>query len=266
MIETAKQAAKIAGEFLLQHYGKVPQEAIRKKAASDFLSFVDEKSEEIIVNVIREKYPEHAILAEEGGAEDTSSAYRWIIDPLDGTTNYLAQVPVFSVSIALQKDDELLLGVIYEPLRDELFWAEKGKGAFLNDAQIHVSNKTQLKDSLIATGFPFKSKQFLGTYLSAFEEIFDNCMGMRRLGSAAVDLAYVAAGRFDGFWEIGLNPWDVAAGAVLIQEAGGQVSDFWLGPNFMTSNYLLSANKDIQKQLSTIVTRHFKSFKPIYTS
>ncbi len=264
MIALAKQAALAAGDVLLKHYGNIPDEMIRQKTENDFLSFVDEESEQVIIKTIRSRYPQHAFLAEEGGAIENESAYRWIIDPLDGTKNYLSGIPVFAVSIALEYDGKLVLGVIYEPLRNELFWAEKGKGAWLNDRPIRVSAKTKLSESLIATGFPFKAKQFLPEYLKAFEEIFTRCVGIRRAGAAAVDLAWLAAGRFDGFWELGLQPWDVAAGAVLIREAGGQISDFWGGEGFLFNHYLTAGNSAIRKELTGILQKHFKTYKNVY--
>ncbi|MEJ2634257.1 MAG: inositol monophosphatase family protein, partial [Calditrichia bacterium] len=176
------------------------------------------------VELLLENFPDHRILAEEGTANDSDADYRWIIDPLDGTKNHIQDVPVFCVSIALQKKKELIAGVIYDPVRDELFAAEKGSGAFCNGEQMQVGSRN-LKASLIATGFPFRSKDYLPLYLLAFEEIFLRCSGMRRLGSAALDLAYTAKGRFDGFWELGLSIWDIAAGALMVREAGGIVSD-----------------------------------------
>ncbi len=264
MIETAKRAAYAAGEILKKHFGKIPQEAVRKKRQNDFLSFVDEESEKKIISTIRLEYPDHAFLAEEGGESGPENEYLWIIDPLDGTTNYIAGVPVFAVSIALQYQDELLLGVIYDPIRDELFSAQKGRGAFLNDEKIQVSSKASLNNSLLATGFPFKTKQFLPQYLNVFQDIFEKAVGIRRLGSAAIDLAYLAAGRFDGFWEIGLSPWDVAAGAVLIREAGGRVSDFWNGGEFLRNNYMLASNGLIHAETGEIIRRHFPAYQKVY--
>ncbi len=264
MIETAKKAALAAGEIIMQHFRKVPPEAIRSKQKNDFLSFVDEQSEQAIISTIRNAFPDHAFLAEESGASQNSDAHLWIIDPLDGTTNYITGLPVFAVSIALQFKGELILGVIYDPLHEEMFWAEKGKGAFLNDQPIHVTQKARLDQSLIATGFPFKAKHFLDTYLAAFKDVFQSSVGMRRMGAAAIDLAYVAAGRFDGFWEIGLSPWDIAAGAILIREAGGRISDFWDNDDFLHKHYTLASNGRIHRELMAKITKHFKSFKPVY--
>ncbi|HES60129.1 MAG TPA: inositol monophosphatase, partial [Caldithrix sp.] len=224
MIEVAKEAAYAAGKILTEHFKKLPKEAIREKQANDYLSFVDETSEKKIISIIQENFPDHSILAEEGGASGQSGEYRWIIDPLDGTTNYISGLPVFAVSIALQKGDEMILGVVYDPLQDELFWAEKGKGAYCNEAPIRVSDSDSLSECLIATGFPFKAKHLIHPYLNSFEDMFHACIGIRRMGAAAIDIAYVAAGRFGGFWELGLSPWDLAAGSVIVKEAGGHIS------------------------------------------
>lgn len=266
MIEIARQAALEAGSILMEHYGRVSAEAIRRKSQNDFLSFVDEQSEQVIVETIRSRYPEHTILAEEGGQTENSSAYRWIIDPLDGTTNYLAGIPVFAVSIALEYQKELILGIVYDPIRKELFEAQKGQGAYLNGKPITVSTKKTLNESLIATGFPFKTKHFLVSYLQAFEDIFNRSIGMRRMGAAVIDLAYLAAGRFDGFWEIGLQPWDIAAGAVLIREAGGTIKDFWGSDDFLFKHYLLAGNGKIEHEIQTILHKHFHTFQPVYST
>ncbi len=266
MIEIARQAALEAGSFLLEQYGRVAEKDIRRKTQNDFLSYVDEQSEHIIVETIRSRFTNHTFLAEEGGQSRNKSAYRWIIDPLDGTTNYLSGIPVFAVSIALEYENELVLGIVYDPIRQELFEAQKGRGARLNNKSIEVSKKKVLGESLIATGFPFKTKEFLSSYLKAFEQIFNQSIGMRRMGAAAIDMAYVAAGRFDGFWEIGLQPWDIAAGALLIREARGAVQDFWGSNNFLFDHYLLASNKLIQSEMQEILKLHFPVKKPVYTT
>ncbi|HID38038.1 MAG TPA: inositol monophosphatase [Calditrichaeota bacterium] len=264
MITVAKSAAQAAGKILIENYGKLSPHAIRQKAANDFISFVDEQSEDKIISIIKETYPAHSFLAEESGLQQHSDTYQWIIDPLDGTTNYIHQIPVFAVSIGLKLKDELILGVIYNPVSNEMFWAEKGKGAFLNDSPIQVTNKDDISRCLIATGFPFKAKQHLPAYLEAFAEIFLSCRGMRRMGAAAIDLAYVAAGRFDGFWEFGLSPWDVAAGAVIIREAGGMVSDFWNKPFFLHNNYIVASNGNIHKDLLYKIQKAFPFYIDVY--
>ena len=264
MIQIAKEAACSAGEILTEHFGKIPEAAVRQKTKNDFLSFVDEASEKKIVSIIRSAFPNHEFLAEEGGKSGASGDYLWIIDPLDGTKNYLSGIPLFAVSIALQYKEEIILGVVYDPLRKELFSAQKGAGAFLNEQPIRVSGKEKLEQSLIATGFPFKAKHFLPVYLKAFEDIFQQSVGMRRMGAAAIDLAYLAAGRFDGFWEIGLSPWDVAAGALIIGEAGGQVSDFWKKNDFLWNNYILASNGRIHNQIMEIIQKYFTTYQAVY--
>ncbi len=264
MIYTAKKAALEAGKIVMKHFRKLPSNAIRSKRKNDFLSFVDEQSEQTILSVIHDKFPSHAFLAEETGASQNNNDYLWIIDPLDGTTNYINGLPVFAISIALLYKDNPIAGVIYDPLHNEMFWAQKGKGAFLNETAIHVSAKEGLDQSLIATGFPFKAKHFLPVYSEAFKDIFTSSVGMRRMGAAAIDLAYVAAGRFDGFWELGLSPWDIAAGTVIVREAGGRISDFWDNDVFLYKNYTVASNKFIHKELIAKISKHFKSFKPVY--
>ncbi len=264
LMDTARKAARAGGQILTKHFGKVPSAAIRRKTKNDFLSFVDEQSEAAIISVIKRNFPDHAILAEESGARAESSTNLWIIDPLDGTKNYLSGIPVFAISIALMQKDELILGIIYDPLRDEMFTAQKGLGAYLNDRRIRVSQKSSLGDCLVATGFPFKAKQFLPPYLRTFEDIFNHSVGMRRMGAAAIDLAYLSCARFDAFWEIGLSPWDVAAGTVLVREAGGRVSDFWLGDRFLYGNYMLASNGLVHDEIATLIRRYFPKYRKVY--
>ena len=193
--DVAISAAREAGRYLLSHRGKISPEMIDEKAINDFVTEVDENSEKMIVDSIRSQFPKHKILAEEGTNHQSENKYRWIIDPLDGTKNFIQDIPMFSISIALEKDGEIVLGIVYDPVHDELFSAEKGKGAFCNGSAIRISQR-ELGRAIIATGFPFKSKNYLPQYLLCFEDIFLNCSGMRRCGSAAIDLCYTAMGRF----------------------------------------------------------------------
>ncbi len=264
MIQTAQQAAREAGKILMEHFRKIPAQAIRRKLKNDFISFVDEQSEQTILRIIKNAFPQHAFLAEETGASLHKNEFLWIIDPLDGTTNFLQGIPVFAVSIGLLKKGQPFLGVIFDPLHDEMFWAVRGEGAYLNEQPIQVSPKQTLDESFIATGFPFKAKHFLPEYLGAFKNIFTECVGQRRMGAAAIDLAYVAAGRFDGFWELGLSPWDQAAGWCIIQEAGGRVTDFWGNDDFLYSHYTLASNGKIHELLIQKITPYFKEFKEVY--
>ena len=259
MLETAISAARSAAKILMDNFGKISPDDIRRKSANDFLTFVDEEAEKKIIETIHNKFPSHSILAEESGLSEEAGDFEWIIDPLDGTTNYISGVPIFAVSIGVRHNKELQLGVVLDPVRNELFFAEKSKGAFLNGKPIHVSTNQNLKDCLFATGFPFKYKEYLSTYLNCFHDIFIQCSGARRMGSAALDLSYVACGRFDFFWEIGLNPWDIAAGSLIITEAGGQVSDFWGKNSFLSNGFYTATNGMIHHQILEIIQRHFKS-------
>ena len=260
-LETAKTAAFESGKILMDNFGRVSKHEIRKKAAADFISFVDESSEKKIIDTIYASFPDHTVLAEEGGMVDKKSEYIWIIDPLDGTTNYLHSLPVFAISIALKHNDETILGVVYDPIHDDLFHAEQGKGTFLNDKSVQVSQTNNLNESFIATGFPFKSKHRLKEYSDVFNTIFNSCIGIRRMGAAAIDLAYIACGKFDGFWEIGLAPWDIAAGRILISEAGGMVTDFWNTKDFKDSSYILATNSSIHQELGDIIREVFPFYK-----
>jgi len=212
-LKIAIEASQKAGDILLKNVGKIKHDDIDSKRLFDFVTHVDLESEAVIIHHISSKYPSHAIWAEETGQKIKSSDYQWIIDPLDGTTNYIHGFPVFSISIALKYKNEIILGVIFDPNRNELFYAQKGEGAFLNGEKIHVSEIKNFSRALIATGFPFREKDKLGMYLQSFFSIFKQCSGVRRAGSAALDLAYVACGRVEGFWEIGLSSWDIS-GAV----------------------------------------------------
>jgi len=257
MINIAIKAARSASKILTENFGKINSDDIREKKRNDFLTFVDEQAEHTIIEILRASFPDHSILAEESGWKKQNSEYEWFIDPLDGTKNYISGIPIFSISIALRHQDQMLLGVILDPLRNELFHAEKGGGAFLNGKKIQISRRQNLEECLLATGFPFKQKEFLPRYLNCFQEIFQLSSGMRRMGSAAIDLAYVAAGRFDGFWELGLSPWDMAAGSLLIEEAGGNTTDFWGNNSYLTNGYVTATNGHIHQAMLQIIKRHF---------
>jgi myo-inositol-1(or 4)-monophosphatase len=222
-LQLAVELARRAGGLLLDGYGRATQ--VRHKGAIDLVTEYDLKSEQLLVEGIRSAYPADAILSEEGGGQD-GEGVRWLVDPLDGTTNFAHGLPIFSVSIACVQDEELLLGVIYDPSREELFHTEAGEGAFLNEAPIRVSAATTLDESLLVTGFPYDIRTNPDNNLSYFNALAVRARAVRRLGSAALDLAYVAAGRFDGYWELRLNPWDWAAGVLLVREAGGRVTTF----------------------------------------
>jgi len=257
MINIAIEAAKSASKILINNFGKISSEDIKEKNKNDFLTFVDEQSEITIIKILQDRFPDHSIFAEESGLKKLNSDFEWIIDPLDGTKNYISGIPVFSISIALRHLDQIQLGVVLDPVRNELFHAQRGEGAFLNGKKIQVSNRENLEECLLATGFPFKQKQSLPTYVRCFQDIFQHCSGIRRMGSAAIDLAYVAAGRFEGFWELGLSPWDMAAGSIIIEEAGGKISDFWGENSHLTSGYVAATNGHIHSDLIQIIQKHF---------
>ncbi|MDF1795801.1 MAG: inositol monophosphatase family protein [Coxiellaceae bacterium] len=242
------KAAREAGKTLVHSLDHLESVTVSQKKANDFVSSVDKLVEEEIINCIRQNYPNHAILAEEGGKYD-GDEHCWIIDPLDGTCNFLHGVPHFAVSIAVQKDNKLIAGVIYDPVRHELFTAARGEGARLNDVRIRVSKHDKLENALLGTGFPFKSHELFEAYQQNFQKLFLQVSDMRRAGSAALDLAYVAAGRLDGFWEMFLEPWDMAAGILLIREAGGMVTDLQGGEDYFKKRELVAANPQLLKAL-----------------
>ncbi len=257
-LDIAVKAAKLAGKVILGNLGKISKKDIDLKQTSDFVTHVDKESEEVIIRTIKEHFPDHHIFAEESIKDTETEGYRWIIDPLDGTTNFIHSYPVFCVSIALQYKRAVITGVVYDPLRDELYTAERGKGAFLNGTPIRVSAVSDTKDSLITTGFPFKRKDIVDQYLKLFKNILFRVSDLRRAGSAALDLASVACGRCEAFFEVGLSPWDVAAGSLLIQEAGGVITDFSGGNDFLSTGNIVAGNPGIQKEILKEAQEVFK--------
>jgi len=238
--QVAIRAAYGAGEILKQHFGRLDQ--VEKKGAIDLVTIADVESEQAIVKEIRSIFPDHAILAEESGLLEGRSEHCWIIDPLDGTTNFAHKLPIFSISIAYTHHQETRFGVVFNPISGELFTAAKGGGAELNHRPVHVSSTATMEDSLLVTGFPYNLHMTLAELMQRFQDTLRACQGIRRLGSAALDLCYVACGRFDGFWEENLKPWDTAAGALISQEAGGTVTDFNNGPFDMAGGQILATN------------------------
>ncbi|PID50488.1 MAG: inositol monophosphatase [Proteobacteria bacterium] len=250
MLNIASRTARMAGELIRRYAGEVDRLQIYNKEANDFVTEVDRKAEREIVYALRRAYPDHAILGEEGGQQGAADAeYQWVVDPLDGTTNFIYGIPQFAVSIGLKQRGRLLLGVIFDPLRNELFAAARGEGATLNNRRIRVSQCTSLQGSLLSTGIPFRANQNLDVYTETLKALLPGTAGVRRLGSAALDLAYVACGRFDGFWEFGLNEWDMAAGLLIVQEAGGLVGDLNGGNTHLQSGDVLAANPKIFKEM-----------------
>ena len=255
MLNIAIRAARRAGELIVRSLEQRQDLHIDTKSKNDFVSEVDRQAEATIIEILRKAYPNHAILAEESGANNNSSSYQWVIDPLDGTTNFLHGNPQFSVSIALKYKDDVEQAVIYDPLRGELFTASRGQGAFLNDRRVRVSSNT-LNNALLGTGFPYRTQHHLNTYLETFKALFPLVSGVRRAGSAALDLSYVASGRLDGFWEIGLKEWDMAAGTLIIQEAGGLVSDFSGGNSYFNTGNIIAGNPKIHKGILQTIQPH----------
>ncbi len=243
-LNIAIEAAREAGKIISRNMSHIHSLSIQTKEKNDFVSEVDLKAEQEIINIIHRAYPHHGILAEESGEinKESKDEFQWIIDPLDGTTNFLRGFPHYSVSIALKHNNRLEVGVIYDPFKDELFCAGRGNGASLNDRKIRVSKLTNLEGALLATGFPFRENQNIDRYLASLKELMLHTSGIRRAGSAALDLAYVAAGRVDGFWEFGLNTWDIAAGALIVQEAGGLVGDTQGSHTHMETGNIVAAN------------------------
>ncbi|MCX7086668.1 MAG: inositol-1-monophosphatase [Methylococcales bacterium] len=246
MLTIAVRAARSAGDIILRSADSIDRLHIDQKSKNDFATEVDRAAEHDIIKIIRAAFPEHGFLAEESGTH-TGNDFIWVIDPLDGTTNFLHGFPQYAVSIALKIKGKLEVAVIYDPLRDELFTASKGGGAMLNNRRLRVTPQNSLKGALIGTGFPFKKQQHLDAYLKMFRVICADSAGIRRAGAAALDLAYVAAGRLDGFWEIGLQEWDMAAGILLVQEAGGVATDFSFNDNYLESGNLIVGNPKMQQ-------------------
>lgn len=251
-LNAAVEAARLAGSY--QRHRFTSPITIDLKGDKDLVTEVDRESERLIVELLLNRFPDHTILAEEGIYPDTTSELRWIIDPLDGTTNYAHGFPWFCVSIGLESAGELVAGVVFNPVNDELFTATRGGGAFLNGRQLRVSNRSPLRDSLLGTGFPYDSATDPANNFDNFFAFQKAARGIRRAGAAALDLASVAAGRLDGFWELKLKPWDVAAGLLLVQEAGGSVTGFDGGPFEISSGNILASNGMIHREMVAMLT------------
>jgi len=255
MLNIAIRAARSAGNVIVRSLDRVDSLTIESKAKKDYVSEVDRIAEREIVAILRKAYPDHGILAEEGTSH-AGDDYVWVIDPLDGTTNFLHGFPQFAVSIGLLRKGKLDQAVVYDPLRQELFTASRGAGAHLNDRRIRVSKAPRLDGALLGTGFPFKMLEHLDSYLAMFKDLLAKTDGIRRAGAASLDFAYVAAGRLDGFWEIGLSKWDMAAGALLIQEAGGIVGDFSGGHDYLETGNVIAANPKLFKAIAQAIHPH----------
>lgn len=249
LLNTATAAARRAGDMALRYADRIEQLTVRSKSPNEIVTEVDQAAERIIIEHIRSGYPDHAFLGEESGASG-SGEYEWIIDPIDGTTNYVHRFPVFCVSLALRRRGELQLGVIYDPLRQEMFTGTRGGGARMNERRIRVSRQETLAGSLIGTGFPYRRNlEWVDIYMRMLRQAMRRTSGVRRPGAAALDLAYVAAGRLDGFWEFGLKPWDIAAGALLIEEAGGWISGLEPDTDCMETGHVLAGAPKVYAEL-----------------
>ena len=254
-VNVAVQAARQAGDIIHRYLPHIDRVPVTRKARHDFVTEVDRACEQAIIQEIRRLYPDHAILAEESG-EDGENYFRWIIDPLDGTSNFLRGLPHFCISIALEVRGRIEHGVVYDPVREDLFTASYGQGARLNDRKIRVSDRTQLEGALIATALPFRQRKYLTAYKRMLLDVFAEVEDIRRAGSAALDLAYTACGRVDAYFELGLKPWDVAAGSLLVREAGGVVSDLSGGENPLQSGHVLAAPFKLVAPMNSAIQPH----------
>jgi len=252
-----QSVAKTVGTFIAGERKKFTLDQVEVKGKANFVSYVDKKAEEMIVGALLNILPGSGFIAEEGTAGSSDEKYKWVIDPLDGTTNFIHGLPPFAVSIGLMDEDEIVLGVVYEITQDECFYAWKDSKAYLNGKEITVSTASNTKDALIATGFPYYQFDKIDSYISAMHYFMLNSHGLRRLGSAATDMAYVAAGRFEAFWEQGLHPWDVAAGTIIIRQAGGKVSDFKGGNDFLFNGEMVASNGAYYNEFYSIVHKYF---------
>lgn len=253
MVNIAVRAARAAGDIIVRNMDRLDRVKVATKRNNDFVSDVDQKAENAIIEVIQQSYPDHGILAEESGLQGQESEYQWIIDPLDGTTNYLHGFPQFAVSIALKHKDRLEAGVIYDPVSQELYTAARGEGAQLNGKKIRVTGHIGLKNALLSTGFPYHDQSYLDTYLDTMKQLMAQTAGLRRPGSAALDLAWLAAGRTDGFWEFNLNAWDIAAGILLVREAGGIITDFQGSDKYLESGDIIAASPKVFPEMLKII-------------
>ena len=263
MLNVAIEAAKEAGKFLKFNLGKVKDIQRKVGQETNLVTEIDRQSEQLIIGIIKRHFPHHDFLAEEsglrlaqsGGTSEKKSEHKWIIDPLDGTTNYTHHFPCFAVSIALERNGETLLGVVYDPNLDEIFTAEKGRGAFVNGKRMSVSKADALIRSLLVTGFPYNIKDNPDRAIEHFINFLKEAQAIRRMGSAAIDLAYVAAGRIDGFWEVSLAPWDMAAGVLLVEEAGGEVTNFSGNPHSIYEKPILASNGIIHEEMVRVLKK-----------
>jgi myo-inositol-1(or 4)-monophosphatase len=256
LLNIATKAARRAGDIIMRGLDRLDTVTITEKQPNDFVTDVDQRAEQTIINIIRQSYPNHGILAEESGNSETSDDYLWIIDPLDGTRNFIHGLPHFCVSIAVKFKGRIEIGLVYDPVRQEIFTASRGEGAKLNDRRIRVSDRTELNGAFLATGFPARTQSNSDKQLTILKTLNQESVDLRQPGSAALDLAYVAAGRFDGYWEFDLCPWDIAAGILLVKEAGGLVTDIQGQEDYFNNGSVVAANAKLIKKM-------FRVFMPI---
>jgi len=256
MLNIAIRAARQAGDIIIRSADSIDTLKITIKSQNDYATEIDKRAEEEIINILLSAYPDHGVLAEESGYLNEDAEYIWVIDPLDGTTNFMHGFPHYAVSIALKKGDIIEQAVIYDPVRQDLFTATRGKGAMLNNRRLRVGRQRKIEGAFLGTGFPFKNDKDIEPYLDIFRDIFSTTSGVRRAGAASLDLAYVAAGKLDGFFEIGLKPWDFAAGVLLIQEAGGVVTDFSNNHDYHTTGNIVCGNPKMHRALLDKITPH----------
>ncbi|EKE85242.1 inositol-1-monophosphatase [Idiomarina xiamenensis] len=257
MLNIAVRAARAAGKILVKNFEQGQDLKATQKSPNDWVTELDKAAEDIIIATIKKSYPKHGFVAEESGVHSgEENDYQWVIDPLDGTTNYLRGIPHFCISIALMHKGATQQAVVYDPLREELFTASRGAGAQLNGRRLRVTALPDLNGALLATGFPFRAKHRMPEYQAIFSQLFEFCADMRRAGAAALDLAYVASGRLDAYWEMGLKPWDTAAGDLLVREAGGIVTDFAGGHNYLESGNVVAGAPKVMKQLLAEIRPH----------
>ena len=249
-LNIAANAALLAGKSIMRFYSRLETLKVMSKGFNDYVSEADQEAEKIITEALMKAYPQYKITAEESGSNDVKSEYEWFIDPLDGTTNFIHGIPQFAVSIGLCKDKVPILGVVYDPFKNELFCAEKGKGALMNEKKIRVAKCNSIKKAVFGTGIPYRKKDHSGVYIETLRTLMDaRCGSIRRLGAAALDLSYVASGRLDGFWEFNLKPWDIAAGSIIVSEAGGHISDINGNENYLETGNVLAANINLHEDV-----------------
>lgn len=258
-VHKLNELCRRVGAFILQESKHFDRSKIEKKGLNDLVSYVDKEAEKQLVEGLRSILPEAGFITEEGTATTCAERYNWIVDPLDGTTNFTHSLPIFAVSVGLMEGDEVILGTVYEPNRDECFWAYKGGGAYCNSSRIQVSDAPALQDALIATGFPYHDFGLTQQYLQVLGSFMQRSHGVRRLGSAAIDLVYVACGRFEGFFEYNLKPWDVAGGAVIVQEAGGRLSRFTGEGDYIFGGEIVASNGHVHPEMQQTIGEHWRA-------